>query len=352
MICTQKENLYKYQLSQNIGVGNFSEVWLAHEVSVAQNVAVKIMDTKKETIDQRLFEAKIGSRLKHDNVTPILYADVCNKNGNTLVVIAMPYCGNGNILSKLNSLNFLDIPIAIKYLTDVLKGLEYLHENGFYHGDIKPKNILIGDNNQAALSDYGLTTYSPTHDYVIPRDSYLPHIASETITSNIYNEKTDIYQLGMTAFRLLNGIGLVKDKFQRDRAGFKDLVLEGKVITDKDYQLFIPSKLKRIIKKATSHEPSERYATAIEMRRDLEKISFPGYCTSNNQGKLVARTNKYDYWFEVDNIAYKKFRMTAYKTNLKSNRTTKVTQYSLGELNESDLNRNIKKYLQNIILGK
>jgi len=280
------EQIYKYKLINPIGGGVSGQVWLAEDKSLSKPVAVKIMDTNNSSVDRRLLEAKIGSRLEHVNVVNILYADTLIHNGKEIVLIAMSYFQQGSILKKVNSLNFLDMPLAIKYIIDILRGLEYLHESGFYHGDIKPNNILIGDNDQAILTDYGLTCYSPKHKAICPRASYLPHRSPETISKNVYDEKSDIYQLGLTAFRLLNGIGTIKDKFLADRNNFDRLVSIGQLVTDKDFQPFIPNNLKKIIMKAIEVNPDNRYGSSLEMRRELEKLFYVGYCTSGIDGKL------------------------------------------------------------------
>jgi len=346
------EQIYKYKLINPIGGGASGQVWLAEDKSLAKPIAVKIMDTNNISVDLRLSEAKIGSRLKHSNVVNILYADILSHNGRKIVLIAMPYFQQGSILKKVNSLNFLDMPVAIKYIIDILRGLEYLHESGFYHGDIKPNNILIGDNNQAILTDYGLTCYSPKHKVVCPRASYLPHRSPETISENTYDEKSDMYQLGLTAFRLLNGIGTIKDKFLADRNNFNRLVISGQLVTDKDFQPFIPNNLKKIIMKAIEVNPDNRYGSALEIRREFEKLFYVGYCTSDTDGKLIAIYKNYIYWHEIKAISVNKYNFKAYKKNIKTNRITQVHKYSKNNLKKSEIEKVKRKTLQAIIIGR
>jgi serine/threonine protein kinase len=109
--------------------------------------------------------------------------------------------------------------------------------------DIKPQNILIGDNGEYVLSDYGITCHSPTHSSVSPRSLYLPHAAAESIQENRYDARTDIYQLGLTAFRLINGISTIKDFFMRDRAAFGQAILDGKIISESSFQPYVPHRL-------------------------------------------------------------------------------------------------------------
>lgn len=180
---------------------------------------------------------------------------------------------HGNVVKLTASLFGLTQYEAAKKLCSdfgiihILRGLEYLHENGYYHCDIKPNNILIGDNGEYILSDYGITCYSPTHIAVQPRQCYLPHISPETINKNTYDVRTDIYQLGLTAFRLFNGISEIKSDFLSNGDAFKNFVLSGKVVTDNKYSPYVPKKIRRVISKAIAVNPDERYQSALEMRR-------------------------------------------------------------------------------------
>jgi serine/threonine protein kinase len=215
----------------------------------------------------------------------------------------------------------------VKCLIDVLRGLEYLHENGYFHCDIKPNNILVGDHGEYLLTDYGITCYSPTHEAVQPRQCYLPHTSPETISNNTYDERTDIYQLGLTAFRLMNGISEIKNDFASDINCFRESVLQGNLITDNKYQAYIPRKIRRIISKAIAINPEDRYQSALEMRRALEQLSLRGTCTSDVNGNIIIISKGNSYRYEAHPITSKKSDFLVLKKNLKSGRETRATRY-------------------------
>lgn len=349
---SQGEQIYKYQLVNKVGGGNFGSVWTAQDLALKTFVAVKLLDQSKYSIDERLLEAQIGNRLQHDNVVNIKGADVIDKDGHPIVAISMPFYKNGSIQSIVNSLNFIDLREAIKCTIDILRGLEYLHENGYYHCDIKPNNILIGDKGEYLLSDYGITCYSPTLEAVRPRQTYLPHEAPETAQCNAYDIRTDIYQLGVTAFRLINGIALVKNDFINDRESFRRNVIHGKVITDSMYKPYVPHAIRRIIKKAIAIDPDNRYQTALEMRRDLERQSFVGDCTADINGNLIVHNKTNLYRFEVANLGNKLFSLNTYKKNKNSGIETRHTKYCLKNLTKGQLDKKVQMFLLGIITGK
>lgn len=345
MMYNTNDQIYKYILLRRIGGGNFGEVWLADDISLKTQCALKLLPKNDTSIDDRLLEAQIGNRLQHSNVVNIKYADVV-QHGNQaspVVMIAMPFFRNGSVITQLNSCNFLPTNLAIKCLIDILRGLEYLHENGYFHCDIKPNNILIGDNGEYVLSDYGITCYSPTHAAVHPRQCYLPHTSPETIDKNIYDVRTDIYQLGLTAFRLFNGISEIKSDFLADREAFKNSVLSGKLVTDSKYQPYVPRKIRRIISKAISLNPDNRFQSALEMRRALEQVSLKGICTSNINGDIIFVSGNKEYRFEVIPITDKSSNLTVYQKNLSSGRETKAHKYCCNGLKNSEIKKEITK---------
>ncbi len=331
-------------MQDKIGGGSFGVVWTAVDMTLKTDLAIKLLDQTQYSIDERLLEAQIGNRLQHANVVNIKWADVIEKDNVSIVVIAMPFYPNGSVLSQLNSQNFLDLDKSIKCLIDILRGLDYLHESGYYHCDIKPNNILIGDKGEYLISDYGITCFSPTHTAVQPRQCYLPHIAPETITNNTYDVRTDIYQLGLTAFRLINGATEIKDDFNRDRDKFQKDVLAGKVITDSKYQPYVPHAIRRIINKAASTDPNNRFQTALEMRRALEKVKLTGNCTADENGNIIVINSGYAYRFEVIKSSHNDYKLFVFKKSLKSGNETKAQKYCINKLH----NKEVKKAIQRI----
>lgn len=351
MVYSKGDIIYKYALEDKIGGGNFGEVWTATDLALKTRIAVKILDKAQYTIDERLLEAQIGNRLQHPNVVNIKGADVIDVGGSPVVAISMPYYSKGSILSQLNSLNFLDLKETIKCLIDVLRGLEYLHENGYYHCDIKPNNILVGDRSEYILSDYGITTYSPDHQAVTPKQSYLPHISPETISQNIYDARTDIYQLGLTAFRLINGISEIRDEFDKDRYKFRDKVLNGTIIKANSYKPYVPHSLRRIISKATHVNPDERFQTPLEMRRALERIQVIGDCTADATGNLQLIQGQNIYRYEIASVKKNNYSLITYKRNIKSGKETRYTKYCLSNLSLKELHRSVQDFCLEIIVG-
>ena len=271
--------IYKYRWVSKIGQGSFGSVWRAIDESIEKELAIKILplDTSIDPvlrplhINHSLQEAKIGSQLLHSNLAQVYSADILPDQ----IIIAMKYYKYGSILSRVNAKNFIPLIEGLKYIIQICQGLEYLHNKEIYHNDIKPGNILIGDNKEGILTDYGISFQK---DKPSSKNFYKLHKAPECLNEPYINEQTDIYQLGLTFFRLLNGIGLIPEKWNTlGESNYEQKSSNGTLITSKDYQLFIPSRIRRIINKAINPALDKRYKSILSLRRDLEKIRYNGF---------------------------------------------------------------------------
>jgi eukaryotic-like serine/threonine-protein kinase len=345
------ERIYKYHLIRNLDSGNFGQVWLADDISVDRNVAVKVLDSSMVPIAEQLIEAQIGNQLDHSNLVKVLYADVISFRGDKIVIIAMEYFINGSIIHKLNNRGFIPIHDAIRYLTDVLRGLEYLHGKNFLHGDIKPKNILIGFADEGLLTDYGISCSAPNLIPVPSKNAYMLHIAPETRQFNQISVQTDIYQLGMTAFRLLNGNLILKQIFENvGKDGYYDLIIKGKLITTEIFLPFIPRNLKSIINKATHVDPSKRFQSALEMRRALERLKYHGYWTCDSNGNFEGINGKNIFCTQIISKKEGQFDFLVVKKNSSTGRETNVKKFSRKNVSKIQLDSISKEFMQQVVM--
>lgn len=343
------DNIYKYELISRIGGGNFGQVWIAKDHTIDKDVAVKILDDTNEPVFKHLQEAKYGHCVNHQNVVHVYYADVIEHNGANLVVIAMDLHPK-SVVDELNSANYIEITRATKIIIDVLKGLEYLHEKDIFHNDIKPSNILISQNKNALLTDYGISIQTTDLQPTQSPNSYLLHAAPETLTTQNISVQTDIYQLGLTFYRLINGIGNIKDiRARLGSSKFNQAKLDGELLSNKDFLPFIPNNLRKVILKAINADPAQRYQTALEMRKDLERMALFGFWTIDDTGAEVGQLNRNTYSYELvkknGNIEFIPFKISI------SGKKTKM-------LNRIEICKDLRKFekvkskfMQDIVLG-
>jgi eukaryotic-like serine/threonine-protein kinase len=262
----------------------------------------------------------------------------------------MDYFEKGSIVNNLNSDRFLPLIEVIRFMEGILSGLDYLHRRKIIHGDVKPQNILISSSDNGVLTDYGISCHFFTSGPVFAKNAYNLHIAPETIGTGQISVQTDIYQTGMTAFRLLNGI----DCFQQiyDNIGqekYEELVCKGKLPQRIPYLTFIPRSLKTIINKAIEVDHSKRFQTAVEMRRALERLHFHGYWTVNLDGDLIGINGDYIFRYEIHSIDGIFFDITTYKKNIQTSREIRVQRFCLKHADKNDANNVIKNFMQYVV---
>lgn len=345
------QQLYKYQLLTPIGSGSFGEVWLARDATLSREFAVKILRPNM-TVDARLREAQIGNRLTHNNLVRVHQADVVLHGGAEIVMLAMDYHPEGSVEKLANPAGFVPMTTVLRIGRDILQGLDHLHSKSFFHNDIKPGNILLGDQGQAMLSDYGITGVSSGGAPAPAPDAYLLHRAPEVRTSGNVDVASDLFQVGMTLTRLLIGLtnlsGILAKVGQQE---YDDLIVAAKLITASDFPSHIPPALRRVILKSIRPDPATRFATALDMRRELEKLHFPGCWTVDATGQEVGADGTYSYTFNKAPRAKDTFDVICMKTNLKSSKAQRVTKFCGSGLNEKQADKLISGFKIAVVTG-
>lgn len=345
------DSLYKYVLERKVGGGNFGEVWVAEDRSVGRKLAIKILDESMAPVAASLNEARLGNKLNHDNVVRLEYADVVNFGSGKLVVIAMDLHENGSALSLLNSAGFIPAPKAVQAMIDVLRGLEYLHERNLLHNDIKPSNILLGQDSRAILTDYGISSHASIGASTPAPNAYLLHRAPETGSARSISVASDVYQAGLTLFRLINGIDILEAHLSRvGHAEFERLKAAGEIPYSGDFKPFIDPRLKRIVLKASSADPKDRYESALHMRRDLERLRLPGYWDINSAGVEEGILGNYKYTFAMRSIGGE-WGLTAYRENLVSSRRTRISAHCQSGLTKTQADKAVGKFMLAVVRG-
>lgn len=343
--------VYKYTLKHRIGTGSFGEVWLATDNAVGHDYAIKILHPGIP-VNERLREAHIGHSLTHSNLVRVHQADVVPVGGNHLVIIAMDYLPEGSITKLANPSGYTPLPEVIRIGIDILRGLEYLHGQNFFHNDVKPENVLIGSGRQGMLSDYGIVGISADGSPVPPPNTYKIHCAPEVVKSTGITAQTDIFQTGMTLFRMLVGLGTLRDKFSKlGETQYFQAICDAKLITAADFPPYVPNRLRRIILKALSPDAADRYVSALDMRRDLEKLNFPGHWTVAPSGAFIGHSRNHEYRFEHRKALGGKLDVLAFKKSKASGRETRITAHCSAGLTGAQSAKQIEKFVKAVVEG-
>ena len=328
--------------------GKNSEVFLAKDIQLNAELVVKKMEINKfEDIDEYFLEARMLYENRHPNIMEIQYAS----RDENYIYLSMPYHKKGSINSLIEE-RFLSVREIIKYSLDVLGGVAYIHSKGLVHLDIKPTNILLDKSDRAILTDFGLSRYLDKYGVANQQCNYIPHVDPEWFATSGRTVLSDIYQIGLTLYRLCNGNDILKKQMAALNVNTEERLKEvvvGGIYPDRDQFLpHVPMKLRKIIKKALEVDTTKRYNNVIQLMNDLSEVDQNlDWIFTNNQEELyylVKNNNKISIKVEHINGNAK---ILCTKTNLSSGRATKMNKYcSSGHTSNDDIKKEIEKIIK------
>lgn len=266
-----------------------SALYLVKDVQLGSIFILKQISKNNFRDDGKYFEeSKKIYNLKHPNIIPINTASYDEE----YIYITMPYFKRGSLYSLLQNKN-LSVRKIIKYSLDFLSAVDYMHSRNIIHCDIKPNNILMGNEDNAVLTDFGSALYLNHLGNARLKNVYYKHIAPEQCSNSIISKKIDIYQIGTTLYRMCNG----NEEYNKQARRYKDLnslklaCAKGKFPIRKKYLPHIPKSMINIIEKCIKVNPQDRYDNVLEIMNELslvnENLDWNYYKISKNSFSWV-----------------------------------------------------------------
>ncbi len=259
----------RYQITRMIGEGGMANVYLAHDLILDRDVAVKVLrgDLAEDEKFVRRFqrEAIAASSLSHPNIVEVY--DVGEDNG--VYFIVMEYIDGKTLKSLIKKRGHLTLPEVVDIMLQLTSGLACAHDSYIIHRDIKPQNIMILEDGMVKITDFGIAMALNSNELtqtnsVMGSVHYLP---PEQANGNGATIKSDIYSLGILMYELLTGTL----PFKGDNAveiAIKQMKESIPSLTKMD--LGIPQSIENIVLKACAKNPKNRYDNVLQMREDLK----------------------------------------------------------------------------------
>eukprot|EP00767_Chilomastix_cuspidata_P002152 gnl/Chilomastix_cuspidata/2279.p1 GENE.gnl/Chilomastix_cuspidata/2279~~gnl/Chilomastix_cuspidata/2279.p1 ORF type:complete len:491 (+),score=156.51 gnl/Chilomastix_cuspidata/2279:183-1655(+) len=197
-----------YELKEKIGVGSSASVYLAECKPLKQTCAVKLLDLEKceHNIESIVKEVRVMSLSDHPHV--VTYYTTFLSDSSLWIVMPLAV-GSVSAIMKRASPDGLDELTVARILKDVLKALVYFHSHGQVHRDIKASNVLLTANGVSLLADFGVSAWTVEGGARLRRQTFVGSpcwMAPEIVEGDrAYNEKVDIWSLGIMAIELARG---------------------------------------------------------------------------------------------------------------------------------------------------
>lgn len=259
----------RYQIIRTIGEGGMANVYLAHDIILDRDVAVKVLrgDLAHDEKFVRRFqrEAISASSLSHPNIVEMY--DVGEDDGNYYIV--MEYIDGKTLKNLIKKRGALTLPEVIDIMLQLTSAVMCAHDSYIIHRDIKPQNVLIKEDGTVKITDFGIamalnSTELTQTNSVMGSVHYLP---PEQANGNGATIKSDIYSLGILMFELLTG----KLPFKGENAveiAIKQMKEQIPRVTN--YVESIPQSVENVIFKACAKNPKNRYDSVAQMHEDIK----------------------------------------------------------------------------------
>jgi serine/threonine protein kinase len=264
------QRIRDYELREQIGIGGSGAVYRAYQPNVLRDVAIKIIlpsyANQPEFIRRFEHEAKLVARLEHMNIVP-LYDFWRDENG---AYLAMRWLRGGSLRTRLKQ-SPLELSTIVRILNQICSALDFAHQRGVIHRDIKPDNILLDESGNAYLSDFGIakdldSSVSGTGHGMM--DGTPHYMSPEPFRGEPVTPVSDVYGLGVVLYELLVG--------ERPFGNLPMAEIVYKKLHDSPPSLKLrrpdlPEAVNSVIQKATAKDPAGRYATALNLAQAFEQ---------------------------------------------------------------------------------
>ncbi|MBN8199537.1 Stk1 family PASTA domain-containing Ser/Thr kinase [Bacillus sp. NTK034] len=264
----------RYKILDMIGGGGMANVYLAHDMILDRDVAVKVlrMDFAEDEEFIRRFhrEAQSATSLAHPNIVNIY--DVGEED--SIYYIVMEYVDGQTLKQYIQQNSPIRIDDALEIMKQLTSAISHAHQNHIIHRDIKPHNILIDRHGNVKITDFGIamalsaTSITQTNSVL----GSVHYLSPEQARGGMANRKSDIYSLGIVMFELLTG----RLPFSGESAVSIALKhLQSETPSLKRWNPSIPQSVENIVLKATAKDPFHRYDSVEEMEEDIRTALEP-----------------------------------------------------------------------------
>lgn len=257
----------RYKLIREIGSGGMAKVFLAEDLILERQVAVKLMayNFHNDEASLRRFkrEALSTTELLHSNIV-----NVVDVGEDETPYIVMEYVEGYDLKDYIKAHHPIPYKKTIKIMMQILSAVEYAHRHNIIHRDLKPQNILIAHDETIKITDFGIAV-ALSENSITQTNSLLGsvhYISPEQARGSMATKQSDIYSLGILLYELLSGkvpfdgespVSIALKHFQNEIPSLKE----------KDASM--PQALENVVLKATAKEPEQRYQSVHAMKEDL-----------------------------------------------------------------------------------
>ena len=264
----------RYLIIGNIGSGGMANVFLAQDLILDREVAIKILrfdfQNDQDAIRRFQREALASTELVHPNIVTVY--DVGEEDG--MQYLVMEYVKGMDLKQYIKKNYPIPYLTVVEIMQQILSAIALAHQHRIIHRDLKPQNILINEDGVVKIADFGIAI-ALTETSITQTNTMLGsvhYLSPEQARGSMATNQSDIYAIGIILYEMLTG----RVPFDGESAvtiALKHFQEEMPSIRTFDHNL--PQSLENVVLHATAKNPADRYKTADEMREDLATVLDP-----------------------------------------------------------------------------
>lgn len=269
------DRIGKYVIINQVGRGSTGTVYLSHDPYYRRDVAIKVYNIDASGDDERarvarkmfLSEAHMVGMLQHPNILPIYDA---GEEGGHCYIVTEHVHGARTLAAYCRPDNLLRLDDLVEIMFKCAKALHYAHSRGVIHRDVKPSNLMLTQDSDVRLIDFGIALVADSEISRIEGIAGSPsYMSPEQVQSLELTPRSDLYSLGAVMYELLTGT-------RPFRGGNLAKLLHQIVYATPQpihtHRKDIPQELEEIVALAMHKEPGERFASGLDMAAALTRV--------------------------------------------------------------------------------
>ncbi len=261
----------RYELIQKIARGGMAEVYMAKDQLLDRPVALKVLfpelSVNVSFVERFRREAQAAANLSHPNIVSVFD---WGEADNTYFIV-MELVDGVTLSSLIKDSGHLQPDRAAHIAAEVAVSLSFAHRHGVIHRDVKPSNVLITEDGQVKVTDFGIARAATADGDLTQTGAVMgtaTYIPPEQAQGLVVDGRSDVYSLGVVLYEMLTGhvpfsgdspLSIAYKHVREEPVHPRELIPE------------IPAALEAIVLKAMAKDPAARYQSAIEMREDLNR---------------------------------------------------------------------------------